>query len=154
MTNQQIAEEYAELAYRVRKDRELRRLMLGQMFHFKRLAESEREMSTLMAKVRDGSNGWELRHNSAVGKASLRRRFETPILGMLEHWQMYARQYKTRYEDVIASDGFLGPKWVQIGQGIRALFDGELGRLSGGILDEFYCEVLEENGFTDEGDVA
>ena len=111
-------------------------------------------MSTLMAKQRTAeSNGWELRHNSAVGKSSLPRHMETSMIGLLENWKHYAKEHHKKNGALIADDGYCGPAWLEIGHGIRSLFSGEIGRLDGGTLDTFYCEVLEENGFNDEGEV-
>ena len=111
-------------------------------------------MSTLIAKKRPNNvgNGWEERHNKAIREGG--KAFEAPIANMLRAWAAYAEDYKRKFGGPISEDWFGGSAWVQIGKNIRVLFNCELGRLDGGTLDTFYCEVLEENGFNDEGEVV
>lgn len=98
------------------------------------------------------TNGWQDQHNEAINEAITdpRRAFETPIVHMLKGWAKYAAQHYARYQSPIGSDYVLGPAWRNIGLGIRALLNGECGRLDCGTLDAFIVDTLHANGMDDE----
>jgi hypothetical protein len=94
----------------------------------------------------------QVRHNEAIDTP---RGFEVPIVRMLLYWSKYADEHRKRYEaDIHTADPLIGDSWVEIGQGIRKLLNGETGNLDCGTLDAFILRTLEENGFTldDDGD--
>jgi hypothetical protein len=95
--------------------------------------------------------GWDVRHNGALGVAlgasmAIPKAQETAVAQMLRAWETYAAAHNARFESAIGEDYVLGPAWEQIGLGIRALLNGELGRLDGGTLDRFILDTLKENG--------
>lgn len=74
--------------------------------------------------------------------------FEASMVGMLRGWLAYADAHRLRYESGIDDDGFLGPEWDAIGQGLRGLLNGELGRLDAGALDAIINDTRNAEGFT------
>lgn len=111
-------------------------------------------MATLTAKSNtQPSNGWDTRHNSALhlgNGAAISSTHEGAIVNMLRGWENYAKAHKVRFESPIGNDYVLGPAWQEIGQGIRTLLNGELGRLDGGTLDGFVLNTMAENGIDTE----
>lgn len=102
-------------------------------------------MATLLANWKHpNENGWADRHDEAVKLSHLQ--FEQPIVAMLQGWAKYAEDHKARYESNIGDDGVLSDPWKEIGLGIRALLNGETGRLDCGTLDAFILDTLNENG--------
>ena len=71
---------------------------------------------------------------------------ESPIVGLVEAWVTYADRHKKRYYSGIGEDGVLGDGWEKIGDGIRTLFNGELGGLDGGTLDHIMCHIFAQEG--------
>ena len=79
---------------------------------------------------------------------------ERPIVGLIEAWITYADEYNNQWRSqdagyagyTIGGDGVLGKGWEEIGDGIRTLFNGELGRLDGGTLDQIMCHIFEQEG--------
>jgi hypothetical protein len=65
---------------------------------------------------------------------------------MFRGWYEYAQAHERRYESLIGDDGFLGPAWEEIGDSLRTLLNGELGRLDGGICDGFILNTMRDNG--------
>jgi hypothetical protein len=109
-------------------------------------------MATLTAKkgsLPGNSNGWERRHNAAV--IAPVPTYEAGLVGMLKGWATYASDYTARYETPIGEDYVLGVAWQKIGEELRTLLNGELGRLDGGTLDSFILGTLRENGGNMEG---
>jgi hypothetical protein len=114
-------------------------------------------MANIYAKT-DGQladlSKWNHRHNSAVGL--VRGGITTPanpehaVVRLLDGWEAYAKSHKSRYESLIGSDYVLGPAWQRVGEGIRALLNGETGRLDCGTLDAFILDTLSENGVDTE----
>lgn len=107
-------------------------------------------MATLLAKKRSGGNGWDERHNEVVQRVfqpyPWTDTMENAVVMLLNSWANYANAHKERFESLIGDDGVLGPLWQQIGEGIRGLLNGELGRLDGGTCDTFILDTLHENG--------
>jgi len=69
---------------------------------------------------------------------------------MLRGWIQYAEEHQKQYESTIGEDGVLGPAWAQIGDGIRQLLNGDLGRLDAGTLDSIINDNLIEQKFDPE----
>ena len=69
---------------------------------------------------------------------------------LLSGWLRYADAHRGAYESGIGADYVLGPAWAQIGAGLRALLNGELGRLDGGTLDGLLCSTLTAEEFDPE----
>jgi hypothetical protein len=95
-------------------------------------------------KTRPNDNGWQDRHMRALG---VPQGFEAGIVGMIESWARYADQHRARYETPIGDDYVLGPAWRDLGLSIRALLDGETGRLDCGTLSGFIHDTLASEGF-------
>lgn len=95
----------------------------------------------------NNSGGWALRHLDAVNNPG---RGEAPILGMLCMLAAYADTHCRRYEAPIAHDSMLGAAWLDMLRGVRALLNGELGRLDGGTLDATILAMHEAAGFEGE----
>ncbi len=98
-----------------------------------------------LGNVMPNDNGWQDRHLKAL-KGPIN--FETAIVAMLEGWARYADVHASRYESPIGDDGVLGAHWQEIGNSIRALLNGECGRLDCGTIDGFIVETLRSEGFT------
>lgn len=75
---------------------------------------------------------------------------EAGMIQMIYGWAEYADAHFHRFESLIGEDGFLGPAWLAMGKGIRALLNGETGRLDCGTLDGLILEIAEHNGFNEE----
>ena len=113
-------------------------------------------MSTLIAKNKGTmKTGWDVRHNNAIGAAlgsgmAVPLSQESSIAQMLRAWENYAKAHAKRFESRIGEDYVLGPAWQDIGLGLRALLNGESGRLDCGTLDAFILDTLSDNGFDTE----
>lgn len=96
------------------------------------------------------SNGWQDRHNSAVAGRRLLNNphsdFEQALRQLLAGWDEYAQTHRKAYESAIGEDGVLGKHWEEIGDALRGLLNGELGRFDGGTLDAFILDTMRENG--------
>lgn len=90
------------------------------------------------------TTGWQQRHDAAM--AIPRPGFEAAIVHMLRGWHEYAATHRARFESQIGDDGVLGPEWQSIGQALRGLLNGELGRLDGGTLSAFLSDTMHDNG--------
>ncbi len=107
-------------------------------------------------------NGWFQRHKDAARAGLLpvarkpqpgdekHEQFEAGILGLLSGLAEYAGAHVRQYDSPIADDGVLGEAWLDALRGLRALLNGELGRLDGGTLDHAILELYKAAGF--EGD--
>jgi hypothetical protein len=89
------------------------------------------------------TGGWQNRHQSAVLNPT---GFERPMVHLLTGWSEYAETHRARYESVIGDDGVLGPAWEEIGDALRTMLNGDLGRLDGGTLDSFILNTMRDNG--------
>lgn len=88
------------------------------------------------------TNGWQDRHNTAMLNP---QGAETPIVTMIGGWILYARRHLAQYQSTIGEDGVLGPEWEAIGDALRGLLNGELGRLDAGTLDHRILQVMRDN---------
>ena len=98
------------------------------------------------------TGGWQDRHDRAWSMGIQNGPFENGGVMMLKGWRDYATAHKERYEDTISNDGFLGREWLALGKSLRALLNGETGRLDCGTVDAFILDTLAEHGFS-EGDL-
>lgn len=93
--------------------------------------------------------GWQDRHvkaiRAAIGGANLDH--EGSLVRMIDAWATYADAHAKRYESSIGADGVLGDEWEAMGRAIRALLNGETGRLDCGTLDAFLHDTLHAEGF-------
>jgi len=89
------------------------------------------------------TNGWQDRHNSAMRIPH--PGFEAAMVQLLTGWYNYAETHRRRYSSDIGEDGVLGEAWADIGTSIRALLNGDLGRMDGGTLDGFISDTLQHN---------
>jgi hypothetical protein len=94
---------------------------------------------------------WRARHNTAVTLPITRiSTLESSLVYMLRGWYDYARQHEQRFESKIGDDGFLGPAWEEMGDNLRTLLNGDIGRLDGGTVDGFILNTMRENGVDTE----
>ena len=98
-----------------------------------------------------GDNGWGTRH---VHAWIMPRDLESGIVQLIKGWAAYADAHALEFDSTLASDGYLGPYWRDMGQNIIGLLSGCLGRLDGGILDGIIRECWVAHGFTVDGDRA
>ena len=106
------------------------------------------------------TNGWADRHDAAWGlqgpdcharKSEGNAPFlmEQAITAMAKGWALYAETHALRFGDKISEDYVLGPEWLQAGKAIRALLNGETGRLDCGTVDSFILDAIHAAGFTE-----
>ena len=114
-------------------------------------------MASLILKEQLNSNsnwatGWAHLHNRAIVEVNQisGRSHETAIVSMLKGWEQYAMDHKRRFDSPIDEDYVLGPAWKEIGESIRTLLNGEVGRLDAGTVDGFILDTMAENGFERE----
>ncbi len=93
-------------------------------------------------KIMPNDNGWQTRHQQAL---ILPRGFEEPIVNALIAWACYADVHRARYETAL-NDHVLGAAWADWGRALRALLNGETGRLDCGTLDGFILDTLAMEG--------
>lgn len=105
------------------------------------------------------TGGWQNRHDTAWGQIDVYvpgmtepHGIERSVVAMLKGWELYAKMHKRRFGSAIGDDGFLGPQWLATGKALRALLNGETGRLDCGTVDAFILDTITANGFT-EGDL-
>ena len=79
---------------------------------------------------------WRVRHNVAAALPILPLK-EAALVLMFRGWYDYASQHRLQYESLIGEDYVLGPEWEAIGDSLRALLNGDIGRLDGGTCDSF-----------------
>ena len=101
-------------------------------------------INSATGKVMPNDTGWQTPHLAAL---SAPRDFEREIVALIEAWARYADTHLARYATGIGNDGVLGDAWMEIARGIRALLNGETGRLDCGMLDGFICDTLAAEGF-------
>ena len=101
-------------------------------------------LNSRTGKPMPNTGGWQERHMSALRAP---RDVEAGIIGMLEAWARYADTHLARYATGIGNDSVLGDAWMEIGRGIRALLNGETGRLDCGPLDGFIYDTLAVEGY-------
>lgn len=106
--------------------------------------------ASIRASVTPISEGWARRHNAALDNPY--GAHELAIVTLCKAAEAYALAHRERFSDgsevsLVAEDGVLGPAWLDIVHGIRALLNGETGtRLDCGTLDRFLCDLLAEHG--------
>lgn len=106
------------------------------------------------------TGGWQDRHDAAVMShlptsypnhlTAPSRAFETAIVRGLDAWRTYAEVHRYSYDSPIGNDHILGPAWSAWGLGLRALLNGQAGRLDCGTLDGWILETMRQNGIEEE----
>lgn len=94
--------------------------------------------------ARADQNGWSNRHTQAVRIPQ--SPFERALVSLLGGWLLYADAHRNAYATEIQDDALLGKSWARIGEGLRGLLDGELGRLDVGTLDAILGNTLDNEG--------
>ena len=84
-----------------------------------------------------------LQGNQVAGVHGLERAY---VL-MLRGWLEYADAHRLTMGSKIGDDHVLGDEWFKIGEALRGLLNGDLGRLDGGTLDTIIADNLNEQGF-------
>ena len=81
---------------------------------------------------------------------------EKPIVNLLAFLKDFRYNHENRGKEPggtfikLADDSYTGPVWLDILKAARALLSTELGRLDGGLLDDFILEELGKAGFSEE----
>ncbi len=100
------------------------------------------------ARDKDGCHTiWALRHNDAIRRP---KGTELGVMKILRGWEDYAERHLFRFGSVIGQDGFLGKHWESIGDALRGLLNGDLGRLDGGTMDSAIVTIMTKNGIDTE----
>lgn len=68
--------------------------------------------------------------------------FERAFVRMLRGWIEYAEAHAIRYEDGIGNDYVMGDEWTTIGNSLRALLGGEVGRLDCGTISSIIVQIM------------
>lgn len=111
--------------------------------------KTKTEVTTMLANRNyPNATGWQDRHDLAVMEPNNHE--EYGIVNMLRGWAAYASNHQYTYGSLIGDDGVLGPEWEAIGDSLRGLLNGNLGRLDGGTLDGFILNKMRENGINTE----
>jgi hypothetical protein len=76
--------------------------------------------------------------------------FESAIRHSLIALRDYACAHEITFGSSLADDQILGAAWRDMLRGLRALLNGETGRLDCGFLDGAICNLDAAAGFTDE----
>ena len=101
----------------------------------------------------DDKTGWKSRHLTAIAEpfgtlyGPEKPTPERAIVLMLRGWLEYAEAHKSAFDSNIGDDSVLGDEWFKIGEALRGLLNGDLGRLDGGSLDTIIFDNLKEQGF-------
>jgi hypothetical protein len=105
--------------------------------------------------ARQGS--WGLRHARAFEEALACPNRSEPspeaaLARLIAAWMAYADAHRDAYGSKLGADGFLGPKWRTIGEALRGLLHGDLGRMDASTLREAIDATLDiENETQGEG---
>ena len=75
---------------------------------------------------------------------------EKPIVNLLAFLKDFRYNHDAGSDVKLAEDSYSGPVWLVILGAARALLSTELGRLDGGLLDDFILEELGKAGFSEE----
>ncbi len=76
-------------------------------------------------------------------------RNDEPLIVMLDALIAYAKRHEARFESKLAEDYFLGPRWKDAAEGVRALLNGD-GDFDGGTCEAMFWEALRIAGFTEK----
>lgn len=91
---------------------------------------------------------WRLRHQLALKHPE---GAELPIIHMLTGWLEYEHNHFIRQHQPIDDDYLLRCQWFAIGEAIRGLLGGEIGRLDASCLDSVILDGLHRNGWEERG---
>jgi hypothetical protein len=101
----------------------------------------------------DDKTGWKSRHLTAMAEplgtlyGPENPTHERAMVLMLRGWIEYAQAHKAAFDSDIGEDYVLGDEWFKIGEALRGLLNGDLGRLDGGTLDSIIADNLDQQGF-------
>ena len=104
----------------------------------------------------DDKTGWKSRHLTAIAEplgtvyGPDTPTQERAMVLMLRGWLEYAQAHTKNFDSNIGDDHVLGDEWFKIGEALRRLLNGELGRLDAGTLDTIIADNLAEQGFDTE----
>lgn len=92
---------------------------------------------------------WKRRHAVAMA-APEPGSHEQAVAEMVKAWKLYAAAHERAYGGKVGKDSVLGPAWESIGHALRALLNGETGRLDCGTLDSDILKLMERNGIAED----
>lgn len=101
----------------------------------------------------DDKTGWKSRHLTAIAEplgtlyGPEKPTHERAMVLMLRGWIEYAEAHRSAFGSDIGADYVLGDEWFKIGESLRGLLNGDLGRLDGGTLDSIIADNLDQQGF-------
>lgn len=104
-----------------------------------------KSLSMYADRTMPNTGGWQDRHDAAI-REPLGFSMEESIVKMLKAWELYAGVHMARYGSSVGNDGVLGEQWEALGDAIRALLDGETGRLDCGTIDGFILSTMRFHG--------
>lgn len=103
---------------------------------------------------------WEERHIAAIDEVqahisgftpdNAKKRMESAFVLAMRSLRLFAEGHAALYGSPIGADGVLGEAWLDMWRGVRAMLNGELGRLDGGSLDRALLNMAKEFGFDDK----
>jgi len=88
---------------------------------------------------------WKRRHAAAMATPTLGTH-EQAVVELVKAWKLYAAVHERAYGSKVGKDSVLGPAWESIGHALRALLNGETGRLDCASLDSDILRLMERNG--------
>lgn len=107
-------------------------------------------MDTIKQKLSQTRNeatileGWQFQHKIGVTAPTMDK--ERSLVELFSGWARYAENHEARFDAKIGEDYILGVAWTEIGQALRTLLNGEIGRLDAGTLDSFLLNTAAEHG--------
>lgn len=114
-------------------------------------AELIRDTLEAVADKSFQENRWGERHYQAWHAP---RHKERGVVDLLKAAANYADLHRHNHGSRIGEDYVLGPPWAQILVSVRALLNGECGRLDCGTLDSLILSMLTLEGFDEDGEHA
>ena len=98
-------------------------------------------MSILVSRYDQTNNqSWRARHNAAIESPI---GSEIPIVKMIQFLNSYADNQA--YGWLVGDDYVMGPALEQIVKSAFTLLDGDIGRLDGGKVDQYFREYAQTN---------
>jgi len=83
-------------------------------------------------------------------KQAITKMTQEAITKMTQGWAAYAVAHKAHYNSLICDDYVLGPAWLEVGQSLLTLLNGETGSIDCGAWNRAILETIVENGGEEE----
>jgi hypothetical protein len=119
--------------------------------------KTHREYFNRLNNKTDGQGAWASGHVQALAEAQEEAavglppsNVEAAYTQLLLAWLDYADAHQREHASPIGEDGFLGPVWAMMGDTLRKLLNGSLGRLDAATLSRSINASLAREGFERE----